>query len=317
MQEQTKFKGVIPPVSTLLHNDNSLDQDGMKRLIDFLIDAKVDGLFFMGSGGEFANMSERFRKEVAEFVISYVNKRVPVLIGTGTPSTDKTILLSQHAQDAGADGVIVINPYYYKLNDNALFKHYTSIAEKVDLPIMLYNFPGCTGQDLSPEFLLKLAKTCPNIVGVKDTVPEVAHTREIIQIVKSEVPHFSVFCGYDDHFLNTLLNGGDGSIGLTANFAPEIQVGLYQAHQQNDFKSAVNYHQILAQLVRLYTLDSPFYNLVKDALRLRGFDISTKVLSPATELSADKKAYLIDYLQKLLPDYFKKWKLTINLINGR
>lgn len=303
MQKQTKFKGIIPPVSTLLLDDYSLDKDGMKKLIDFLIDSKVDGLFFLGSGGEFANMSVNFRKEVAEFVISYVNKRVPVLIGTGTPSTDETILLSQHAKDAGADGVIIINPYYYSLNDNALFKHYTSIAEKVDLPIMLYNFPGCTGQELSPEFLLKLAKAYPNIVGVKDTVPEVAHTREIIQIVKSEIPYFSVFCGYDDHLFNTLLNGGDGAIGLTANFAPEIQVGLYQAYQKNDFTSAKSYHQTLAQLVSLYSLDSPFYNLVKDALQLRGFDISTKVLPPATELSEDKKAYLIDFLQKLLPNY--------------
>ncbi|CEE00902.1 MULTISPECIES: dihydrodipicolinate synthase family protein [Bacillaceae] len=305
MEERKRFKGVIPPVSSLLLDDDSLDKDGMKKHIDFLIDSKVDGLFFLGSGGEFANMTESFRKEIAEFVISYVNKRVPVLIGTGTPSTKETISLSQHAKKAGADGVIIINPYYYKLNDTALFSHYATIAEKVDLPIILYNFPGCTGQDLTPTFLLKLAKTYPNIVGLKDTTQEIAHTREVIQIVKSEVPYFSVFCGYDDHFLNTLLNGGDGSIGLTANFAPEVQVGLYQAYQQNDFISAANYHQILAQLVSLYTLDSPFYNLAKDGLRFRGFDISTKVLPPATELSDDKKAYVKDFLQKVLPNYFK------------
>ncbi|MEC5272793.1 dihydrodipicolinate synthase family protein [Caldifermentibacillus hisashii] len=305
MEERKRFKGVIPPVSSLLLDDDSLDKDGMKKHIDFLIDSKVDGLFFLGSGGEFANMTESFRKEIAEFVISYVNKRVPVLIGTGTPSTKETISLSQHAKKAGADGVIIINPYYYKLNDTALFSHYATIAEKVDLPIILYNFPGCTGQDLTPTFLLKLAKTYTNIVGLKDTTQEIAHTREVIQIVKSEVPYFSVFCGYDDHFLNTLLNGGDGSIGLTANFAPEVQVGLYQAYQQNDFISAANYHQILAQLVSLYTLDSPFYNLAKDGLRFRGFDISTKVLPPATELSDDKKAYVKDFLQKVLPNYFK------------
>lgn len=305
MQEQAKFKGVIPPIATLLRKDGSLDQDGMKKLIDFLIDSKVDGLFFLGSGGEFASMSDRSRRELAEFAIGYVNKRVPVLIGTGTPSTNETISLSQHAKEAGADGVIIVNPYYYKLNNNALFRHYGMIAEQVDLPIMLYNFPGCTGQDLSPEFLLKLAKAYPNIVGLKDTVPEVAHTREVIQIVKSEVPYFSVFCGFDDHFLNTLLNGGDGSIGLTANFAPEVQVGLYQAYQQNDLKSAAHYHQLLAQLVSLYTLDSPFFNLAKDALRFRGFDVSTTVLPPATELSNDKKDYVKGFLQKVLPDYFK------------
>lgn len=305
LQEHTKFQGVIPPVTTLLLNDGSLDKNGMKKIIDFLIDSKVDGLFFLGSGGEFANMSDSFRKEFAEFVISYVNKRVPVLIGTGTPSTDRTISLSKHAKDSGADAIIIVNPYYYKLSDNALFKHYNIIAEQVELPILLYNFPECTGQDLSPQFLLKLAKACPNIVGIKDTVPEVAHTREVIQIVKSEIPNFSVFCGYNDHFLYTLLNGGDGSIGLTANFAPEVQVDLYQAYRQNDLNSAVHYHQILAQLASLYALDSPFFNLAKDALRFRGFDVSTTVLPPATKLSNDKQAYLQDYLQKVLPDYFK------------
>lgn len=303
--EKTQLKGVIPPVSTLLIDDGRLDQNGMKKLIDFLIDSKVDGLFFLGSGGEFANMSESFRKESAEFVISYVNKRIPVLIGTSTPSTYETISLSRHAKESGADGVVIINPYYYKLNDNALFKHYAQIAEQVDLPIMLYNFPGITGQDLSPEFLLKLAKTYPNIVGLKDTVPQIAHTREVIQVVKSEIPDFRVFCGYDDQFLNTLLLGGDGSIGLTANFAPEVQVDLYKAFNEKDLESAVHCHQSLLQLVSLYTLDSPFFNLAKDALRYRGFDISTTVLSPVTELSEDKKIYLKDFLQKVLPDYFK------------
>lgn len=306
MQGRTKFQGVIPPVTTLLLNDGSLDQNGMKKIIDFLIASKVDGLFFLGSGGEFANMSDSFRKEIAEFAISYVNKRVPVLIGTGTPSTDRTLSLSKHAQESGADAVVIVNPYYYKLSDNALFKHYALIAEQVDLPILIYNFPECTGQDLKPEFLLKLAKACPNIVGIKDTVPEFAHTREVIQVVKSEIPYFSVFCGYDDHFLYTLLNGGDGSIGLTANFAPEVQVCLYQAYRQNDFNSAVHYHQILAQLARLYSLDSPFFNLAKEALRFRGFDVLTTVLPPATKLSDDKRAYLQAYLQKVLPDYFKQ-----------
>lgn len=306
MQNQVQFKGVIPPVSTLVHRDGKLDKDGMKKLIDFLIDAKVDGLFFLGSGGEFANMSAEFRKEVAEFAITYVNRRVPVLIGTGATRTNEVILLSQHAKEKGADGVIVVNPYYYKLNEDALFEHYATIAENVDLPILLYNFPGLTGQDFSPEFLLKLAKAHSNITGIKETVTEVGHIREVIQTVKSEIPSFSVFCGFDDHFLQTLALGGDGSIGLTANFAPEVQVNLYQAYQEQNFQAVIENHRKVAQLVSLYTLDSPFYNLAKDALRLRGFDIPTAVLPPVTELSEDKKAYVKEFLQKTLPEYFKQ-----------
>lgn len=310
MQSQVQFKGVIPPVSTILNKEGELDRDGMKKLIDFLIDSKVDGLFFLGSGGEFANMSSEFRKEVVEFAVPYVDGRVPVLIGTGAPSTNEVIALSQHAKETGADGVIIVNPFYYQLNENALFEHYATIAEKVDLPILLYNFPGLTGQGFSAEFLLKLAKAHSNIVGVKETVTEVSHIREVIQTVKSEVPGFSVFCGFDDHFLQTLALGGDGSIGLTANFAPEIQVNLYQAYQEQNFQAVIDNHRKLAQLVSLYTLDSPFFNLAKDALRLRGFDISTAVLPPVTELSDDKKAYLKELLQKVLPEYFKQSQLV-------
>lgn len=305
MTKETIFKGVIPPVSTLLNEDYSLDKEGMKKLIDFLIDSKVDGLFFLGSGGEFANMPESFKKEVIDFTTSYVNKRVPVLIGTGTPSTLETISLSKYAKEKGADGVVIINPYYYKLTEDAIYKHYATIAENVDIPIIIYNFPGLTGQSLSTELLLKLAKNHSNIVGIKDTVSEISHLNEIIYKVKSEVPHFSVFCGFDDHFLNTLLLGGDGSIGLTANFAPEIQVGLYKSFNERDLDSAINYHKTISQLVRVYSLDSPFYNLAKDALRLRGFDIHTNVLPPAMELSDEKKKYLETFLKETLPHIFK------------
>lgn len=295
-----KFKGVIPPVSTILYKNGTLDKEGMKNHIDFLIDSNVDGLFFLGSGGEFANMSTDFRKEVAEFTIQHVNGRKPVLIGTGTPSTQETISLSLHAKEAGADGVIIINPYYYKLSEEALFEHYAMIAEAVDLPIMLYNFPGCTGQDLSPSFLLKLATTYSNIVGIKDTVAEVAHIREMVQTVKSEIPNFSVFCGYDDHFLTTLSYGGDGSIGLTGNFAPEVQVDLYKAYKEQNYSSALECHQILAELVSLYDLDSPFYNIAKEGLRVRGFNVPVDVLPPAQELSEEKKVIVRATVQKVL-----------------
>lgn len=304
MKKSALFKGVIPPISILFDEKGNFDKEGQKKVVDFLINAGVDGLFFLGSSGEFANMSIDTRKEIAEFAVAYVNKRVPVLIGIGTTGTKETIDLGIHAKHIGADGVVVINPYYYKLNDKALFQHYASIAENVDLPIILYNFPALTGQDLSPQFLLNLAKEYPNISGVKDTISDVGHTREIIQTVKREIPSFGVYCGFDDHFLNTLANGGDGSIGLTANFAPEIQVNLYKAYKEKKFDEVIKNHKIIADLVSLYALDSPFLNLAKDALRLRGLDVSTTVIPPVTELSEDKKAYLEKFLKTVLPEYF-------------
>jgi 2-dehydro-3-deoxy-D-pentonate aldolase len=283
-----KFHGVIPPVPTILFKEGKLDEKGMGNLIDFLIESKVDGLFFLGSGGEFGQMPVELRKEVAEFTTRYVNGRVPVLIGTGSPSTNETVSLSLHAKSIGADAVVVVNPYYYKLTEDSLFQHYAEIAENVDLPIIIYNYPELTGQDLSADFVLKLVKKYPNIVGIKDTVLAVGHTRELIQVIKSEKPDFAVFAGYDEHLLNTLALGGDGSIPLTASFAPEISVGIYQSFKQGDYAKAIEQHQKLASLLPLYKLDSPFMNVVKEAIRLRGIDISTEVLAPVRSVSPEK-----------------------------
>jgi len=300
MKPTTKFHGVIPPIPTILHKDGRIDEKGMGNLIDFLIDSRVDGLFFLGSGGEFSQMPTELRKEVAEFAIRYTNGRVPVLIGTGTPGTKETILLSLHAKELGADGVVIINPYYWQLTEDGLFQHYAEIAENVDLPILLYNFPALTGQDLSPEFVLKLVKKYPHIVGIKDTVDAVGHTREMILTVKSEKTDFAVFSGYDDHFLNTLSLGGDGSIPLTATFAPELSVGIYQAFKQGNYGQAIELHRQLAPLPLLYKLDSPFMNVAKEAIRLRGIEISTDVLAPVRSLSAEKKERLKDFLNEVL-----------------
>ncbi|MDG0062021.1 dihydrodipicolinate synthase family protein [Priestia sp. YIM B13545] len=302
MQRATKFHGVIPPVPTILYEDGRIDEKGMGNLIDFLIDSKVDGLFFLGSGGEFSQMSVELRKEVAEFVTRYINGRIPVLIGTGTPSTKETISLSLHAQEIGADGIVVINPYYWPLTEESLFQHYAEIAENINMPIVLYNFPALTGKDLSPEFVLKLVRAFPNIVGIKDTVDAVGHTREMILTVKSEKPDFAVFSGYDDHFLNTLSLGGDGSIPLTASFVPEYSTGIYRAFKQGNYGEAIELHRKLAPLPLLYKLDSPFMNVAKEAIRLRGIEISTDVLAPVRSLSDEKK----EQLKRLLHQFIDK-----------
>ncbi|HYK72574.1 MAG TPA: dihydrodipicolinate synthase family protein [Pseudoneobacillus sp.] len=292
------FYGVIPPVSTIFDESLHLDQKGMGRLIDFLIESGVNGLFFLGSGGEFSQMSKEERKQVAEFATKYVNNRVPVLIGTGGTSTREIIELNQHANEIGADGVVIINPYYWSLTESNLFDHFGEIAKNTELPILLYNFPNLTGQDISPELVLKLVENYPNIVGIKETVDTAGHIREMILKVKEKYPHFSVLAGFDDHLFNTLALGGDGVISASGNFAPELTIGIYQAFQKKDFETALELHRRLAYLPLMYKLDSPFVNVVKEATRLRGMDISTAVLPPARVLSSEKKEALVEILKK-------------------
>ena len=291
-----KFQGVIPPVSIIVDEQGRLDKKGMATVIDFLIEARVDGLFFLGTGGEFSQMSVEERKEVASFTTEYVNGRVPVLIGTGSTNTREVVLLSQHAESVGADAVVVINPYFWNLTEENLFAHYSEIANSVNLPILLYNFPTMTGQDLTPEFVLKLVDAHENIVGIKETVESVSHIRDMILTVKGKHPDFVVFSGFDDHFLQTLTLGGDGAISASVNFAPELALGVYKGFKENRIDEAVSFHQRMAVLPTMYKLDSPFVSVVKEAMKLRGMDISTNVLAPARSLSAEK----IEELKKIL-----------------
>lgn len=288
MMAVKNFHGIIPPVSIIFDTEGNLDKRGMATVIDFLIESGVDGLFFLGSGGEFSQMSPKQRMEVAEYTTQYTNQRVPVLIGTGSTSTDESILLSKHAQEVGADGVVIINPYYWPLTEENLLAHYGEIAEAVDLPILLYNFPNLTGQDLSADIVLKLVDKYDNIVGIKETIDSVGHIQSMVSKVKAKHPDFSVFAGFDNHLVNTLNLGGDGAICASANFAPEIAIGAYNAFKHSDMETVVSYSRILAILPTMYDLDSPFINVVKEAMKIKGLDISTYCLPPTRALSQDK-----------------------------
>lgn len=283
-----KFKGIIPPVSTIFDEEGKLSEVEMGQLIDRLIEAGVDGLLFLGTGGEFSQMSREERLQTAEFAVRHVKRRVPVLIGTGSTNTREAVELSVHAQKIGADGVMVINPFYWKLTDDNLYGYFSKIAQSVDIPVLLYNFPYLTGQDLSPEFVARLVDDHPNISGIKETVDSIGHISDMIMQVKRKHPHFSVLCGYDDHLLNTLQLGGDGTISASGNFAPQISIGIYRAFLNGDLVKASILYKQLAILPQLYKLDSPFVNVIKEAIKQCGLDISTYVLPPSAPLNEKK-----------------------------
>ncbi len=191
---------------------------------------------------------------------------------------------------------MVVNPYYSQLTDERIDAHYRKIADNSPLPVLLYNFPALTGQDLSIELVTRLAQTCPNIVGIKDTVDCMSHIRRMILEVKAARPDFLVFCGYDEYLLDTLLVGGDGGIPATSNFAPEVTCGIYQAFCSGDLNAAQKQLQRLAILSRMYSMDRPFTGLIKEAIRLCGLDISTALAAPASP----PDAALIKQVQTLL-----------------
>lgn len=293
------FKGIFPPVPTIVDDNGELDRAGMAVMIDHVISNGADGMLILGSGGEFSHFSSEQRKQIAEFSLQHVAGRVPILIGIACASTAETIQLGKHAEKAGAQGVLVVNPYYAKLSEEARFTHYKRIAEALNVPVFLYNFPELTGQDIGLNVITRLAREVPNIVGIKDTIDNISHTREIINQVHCFRPDFIIFSGYDEYLLDTLMLGGHGGIPATFNFAPNITRGIYQAVQQNDLATAKALQQQLSGLSPLYALEQPFFGVIKTAIKLSGVDISTAVVPPALPLNEEKIAQVKNILSRI------------------
>lgn len=294
-----KFRGIFPPVPTIVNAQGEFDTEGMARLIEHVIDSGANGMLILGSGGEFPHLSTAERKRIAEFCLQQVNHRVPVLIGIACAGTTETIELGLHAQQHGADGMLVVNPYYAKLSEEARFTHYKRVAEALDTPVFLYNFPELTGQDIGLEVITRLAREVPNIVGIKDTIDNISHTREIINRVHAFRPDFVIFSGYDEYMLDTLLLGGHGGIPATFNFAPQITRGIYEAFLAKDMNAAQAFQQQLAKLSPLYALEQPFFGVIKTAIKLSGLDISTAVVPPALPLNDEKTAQVKNILARI------------------
>lgn len=299
MNRTPLFRGNIPPVPTIWNTDGQFDPVGMGRMLDFVIAGGADVVFCCGSAGEFSQMREAQRREVAEFAVRHVAGRVPVLIGIASCSTDEAIELGRHAKAVGADGVVAVNPFYAILLPDNIMLHYRRLAAAVDLPLVIYNFPALTGQDLSPAMIRQLALDCPSIVGVKDTTDSARHIRDVIHAVKPVRPDFAVYAGFDEYLLETLIMGGDGAFPSSMNFAPHLAVGVWQAFHEQDGARMIAMQRLLCLCPPMFGLESPFYAVVKEAAKMVGVDISTHVLPPAVALTDAKREKVRETLRLL------------------
>lgn len=291
------FSGVITPVVTMLDENKKLDLNGVEALIEHLISGGVNGMLIMGSIGEFFALSQDEKEAYVDFVIEKVAGRVPVLVGTGGTVLEDVIKFSQYAEKAGADAVLLVSPYYFKLDDESLYRYFASVAEAVDLPVILYNFPDCTVHDLSPELIKRLAMDYKHIVGVKDTVDNISHTRSIIQAVKPVRPDFCVLSGYDEYFLGNLMAGGDGIIGGLSNLYPAFFSDMYASYQKGDFEALKEAQLKVNGMMKIYEQTKPFVAAIKMGVKLAGVSIVPEVKSPgviASEEETKKIKAIID-----------------------
>lgn len=282
------FKGILTPVITVLDSQGKLDWPGNELVINRLIDHGMDGLLFLGSIGEFTALTLAEKKEFIKFVVNKVARRVPVLIGTGGTVQDEVIELTRFAEQAGADGVVVISPYYFKLDAEILYRYFANIASSTRLPIMLYNFPDRTSSDLGPELVLRLATEFENIVAMKDTVDNISHTRKVIQRVKAYRPDFRVLSGYDEYLVPNLMAGGDGVLCGLTNVVPEVFAELLKAYREKDFNAVTLLSKKISILMSLYDVSQPFIAAIKGAVAAQGVPISAQVKEPALGLTPER-----------------------------
>ncbi|TWT06474.1 dihydrodipicolinate synthase family protein [Planococcus sp. CPCC 101016] len=266
-----KFKGIIPPVVTLFDAGGNLDLDLNRRYLELLLQSNIHGILLTGSSGEFTSLTMDERKLYVKEMIKTVDNRVPVLVGIGHTVMKDVLELCAHAEENGADGVLAVSPYYWPLSEDQLFNFYSIIAENTKLPVLLYNIPSLTGQSLSVELVKRLVTTHPNICGIKETVSEISHLRQMIIEVARVKEDFMVFSAFDEHLLPALMIGSAGSINGTAVFVPEISVGLFEDYQQGNLADAEKKHQKLSLLMEIYTLCPSYFTSMKEAVHQRWF----------------------------------------------
>ena len=275
------FRGLMPAMVTPFDEQGEVDLVATEAVIERFIEAGVDGISPLGSTGEFSHLTGDERKRFAREVTGIVGGRVPVVIGVGAAGTKEMVELAQHAQEAGADAVLVVSPFYLKVGEEALFKHFATVAKAVDIPVLIYNLPMLTGIDLSPSLVARIATECPNAVGIKDTVTEYGHTVGVLREVKPWRPDFSVLQGWEDLILPSLIAGADGSICAFANVAPELFIGLVRAAQNGDLERAAQLHRRILSLLTLGAYSDPPIGAIKVAMRKLGVPISPTVRGPA------------------------------------
>ncbi|HPN10389.1 MAG TPA: 4-hydroxy-tetrahydrodipicolinate synthase [Syntrophales bacterium] len=272
------FKGAIVAIVTPFKNGR-VDEEKLRELIEFQIENGTDGIVPCGTTGESPTLSHEEHDRVIEITVDAVKKRVPVIAGTGSNSTAEALRLTEHAREVGADGALMVCPYYNRPTQEGLYQHYKTVAEKVKIPIIIYNIPGRTGVNLLPETMARLAKV-PGIVGTKEASGSLKQMHEVIQLCG---PDFAVLSG-DDFFTYPLLClGGHGIISVISNIVPKDMAALVDAFAAGDLQKAKNLHYRMAPLVdSLFIETNP--TPVKAALAMMG-KIEFEVRLPLAKMS--------------------------------
>ena len=264
-----EIKGIITAMVTPFDENQKVNEQAARQLIDHLIDKGVSGLFILGSNGEFHVLSDEEKVAFAKVVIEHVNHRVPVYVGAGACSTQETIKLAKKMEAIGADALSVISPYFIAVTQQELANHYRRVAEAVNIPIIMYNIPKNTGVNIEPETVKSLIGV-KNIAGIKDSSGNMENMQGYIDAAKGS--DFVVLVGSDSKILPALKIGAAGAIAGTSNVITELDVSIYENFLKGDLEAAQKAQEdidVLRGVLKLGTVPS----VMKRAVTLMGIDV--------------------------------------------
>ena len=288
------FKGSGVALVTPMNEDLSVNFEKLKELVDFHVEHGTDAIIICGTTGEAATQSHEEHLETVRACVEYADKRIPVIAGTGSNCTDTAIYLSQKAQEYGADGLLVVSPYYNKATQKGLIAHFTAIANSVDLPIILYNVPGRTGCNILPETIAELVKNVENIVGVKEASGNISQVAKIMELTGGNIDLYS---GNDDQIVPALSLGGIGVISVLANIAPQETHDMCAKYLEGDVKGSLELQlKYLSVIDHLFTEVNPIP--VKKALNLMGMEVGG-LRMPLTEMTPENTKKLEIEMKKV------------------
>ncbi len=286
------FKGSLIPIVTPF-KEGKIDEEGFRDLIEFHITNGTDAIVPCGTTGESATLTHKEHEQLIDLSIEAANHRVPVIAGTGSNSTAEAIKLTAYAKKTGADGALLITPYYNKPTQEGLYNHYKAIAEETELPLILYNVPSRTGVNMLPETVARLSEM-PTIVGIKEATGSLRQICDIIHLCGEKC---SVFSGDDFTNYPILAVGGKGVISVTANIMPDKIAAMYDAFESGNFdKSRELHYQLLELHNSIFLETNPIP--VKTALSLMG-KISPEMRPPLSPMSPGN----LEKLKKVMAKY--------------
>ncbi|MCR5292810.1 MAG: 4-hydroxy-tetrahydrodipicolinate synthase [Eubacterium sp.] len=288
------FKGAGVALITPFNDDLTVDYDGLRRLVDFHIEHKTDAIIVCGTTGESSTLSEAEHSEAIRVVAEQAAGRIPVIAGTGSNDTQTAIMLSQAAEKDGVDALLIVTPYYNKATQNGLYKHYSAIAEAVNIPIILYNVPSRTGCNILPETAVRLAKDNKNIVAIKEACGNISQVATLAALADGCI---DIYSGNDDQILPLLSLGGIGVISVTSNIIPEDTHDLVWKFLEGDVEGSRKLQLKAMPLCKeLFSEVNPIP--VKKACEFLGM-CNGKVRMPLTEMEPQNA----EKLAKAMKDY--------------